>query len=1052
MLRSIGSLLTLCFGLTLGAQTNSISPELFNGLQWRLIGPFRGGRTVAVTGVPANGSTFYFGAVDGGIWKTMDAGIVWGPIFDSQPVASIGALAAAPLEPNILYAGTGESDIRSDLASGDGVYKSTDGGKTWKNVGLKDTRQISRIVVNPRDPNVVVVAALGHAYAPNDERGVFLSMNGGETWEKVLDRGPQVGAADLAVAVDAPQILFAAMWNAHRPPWSTYAPLTGPGSGLYRSVDAGRTWQPVTGHGLPGGEWGRAGLAIPGRTQGKRIYAAIEADGGNSGVYRSDDGGDNWMLVNRDPRLLSRAWYFNSITADPNDPDVLYVPNVALYKLSDGGKTLTIVRGAPGGDDYHQLWIDPADSRHMALASDQGASVSLDGGLTWSSWYNQPTAQFYHVVTDNDFPYHVYGAQQDSGTAATASQTAHGEIDARDWFTVGGSESGYIAPDPKDSNIFYVSGTFGTVSRFDRRTMQSQNIAPWPMPAGVAEEISQKKYRDPWTPVLVFSPAQSNALYLGTQYVMRTLDGGLHWQTISPDLTGAKKGPQTKAAQTESEGPVTIENAEERGYGVVYTIAPSPLSAAEIWAGSDTGLIHLTRDGGKSWPDVTPPGLSAWSKITQIEVSHFTAGVAYAAVDRHRLDDMHPYLYRTRDFGKTWKPIVDGIAENAFLNAIREDPKRKGLLFSGTEFGVYVSFDDGDHWQGLQLNLPVTSIRDLVIHGDDLVVATHGRSFWILDDIAPLRQIGEHVASADMWLYKPARAIRMTSDAFPGTPLPPEEPQAANPPRGAYLDYYFRGPANGEVVLEIFDSKGASVRRFSSHDEPAKPPANAAIAPRWLAKPQQLSEDAGMHRFVWDLRYGRSGETTTADLEETGIESWIGPLVLPGAYKVKLTVNGRELVQPLDVAIDPRSRATTAELLQQFQSAQRAFDDLILARKQVAEIQALQVQLESAKVHVPADQKSLLDALAAANQKSSDILTGENGLQSVVAALTAALGAIEGADRTPPSQVLALYQQTAKTLRKGLADWNDMKQNDLEELNQQLQDAGLPPLRIRADR
>ncbi len=1024
-----------------------ISPELFNGLKWRLIGPFRGGRAVAVSGVPGGGSAFYFGGVDSGIWKTADAGTVWTPIFDGQAVGSIGALEVAPSDPSVIYAGTGESDIRSDLASGDGVYKSIDGGNAWKNIGLKDTRQISRIVVDPADANVVFVAALGHAYGPNEERGVFRSTNGGESWEKVLYRGPQIGAADLAIATDAPNILFAVMWEAHRPPWSTYAPLAGPGTGLYRSRDQGKSWQQLSGRGLPSGAWGRVGVAVSPHTRGQRVYAAIDAQ--DAGLYRSDDGGNTWTRVNKDPRITSRSWYFSCITADPNDPNVVYMPNVAVYKLADGGKTLSIVRGAPGGDDYHQIWIDPANSRHMVLGSDQGASVSLDGGATWSTWYNQPTAQFYHVVTDNDFPYHVYGAQQDSGTAASASRTDHGEIDARDWFTVSGSESGYIAPDPKDSNIFYVSGTYGTVSHFDRRTMQSQNVAPWPLP-GFGTEIADRKYRDPWTPVLVFSPAQPTALYLGTQYVMKTIDGGLHWQTISPDLTGTNNSLNAKPV-----GPATTENAQDRGYGVVYTIAPSPLSAAEIWAGSDTGLIHLTRDAGKNWSNVTPTGLSSWSKITQIECSHFSAGEAYAAIDRHRLDDMRPYLYRTRDYGKTWQPIVDGIADRAFLNSVREDPRRKGLLFAGTEFGVYISFNDGDNWMPLQLNLPITSIRDLAVHDDDLVIATHGRSFWILDDIAALRQIGPNLAGTgtDVYLYKPARAIRSTSDAFAGTPLPPEEPQAENPPRGAYIDYYLRDAANGELTLDIFDARGKTVRHFSSRENPPPSPRNAAIAPRWFAKPSRLSEEAGMHRFVWDLRYGRSGEKTTADVEDTGIETWIGPFVLPGTYKVKLNVNGRELIQPLEVAMDPRSHMTNAALLEQFQWAQRAFEDMVLARQTIRELQAFQAQLAKDSAQLTDGRAALRNSVDRANQSAGEILTGGKqrtgqSLESASRAFTIALSSIEGADRTTPSQVIAFYQEMAKTLKARLSEWNAFKQDALPALNQQLRDAGLAPIQI----
>ncbi len=950
------------------AATAQINPDIFNGLKWRCIGPFRGGRAVAASGVPGGGSTFYFGGVDGGIWKTDNAGSTWTPLFDSQPVASIGALAVAPSDPNVIYAGTGESDIRSDLASGDGIYKSSDGGKTWQNTGLKDTRQISRIMVDPADPNTVFVAALGHAYGPNEDRGVFRSTDGGQTWQKVLYKDPQTGAADLSLAPDNPKVLFAAMWEAHRPPWSTYAPLAGPNSGLYRSTDGGSTWQQITGNGFPEGQLGRIGVAIAPGTRGKRIYAVIEADPKRAGLYRSDDGGDSWTRVNSDSRVASRGWYFNSITADPNDPDVVYDPNVAFYKLSDGGKTLSIVRGAPGGDDYHQVWIDPANSAHMVLASDQGTSVSLDAGKTWSTWYNQPTAQFYHVITDNDFYYHVYGAQQDSGTAATVSRTDHGEIDLRDWFTIGGSESGYIAPDPKDPNIFYISGTYGELARMDRRMLQGQNIQPSPLPGNFGAEINGRKYRDPWTPVLVFSPAQPNALYYGTQYVMKTLDGGLHWQTISPDLTGAKPSTDQKTSKDP-----TLDERIESGYGVVYTIAPSPLSASEIWAGSDTGFVHVTRDGGKNWSDVTPPGLGGWSKISLIEASHFASGTAYAAVDRHRLDDQKPYLLRTRDGGKTWQPIVNGIAPNAFVRAVREDPKKRGLLFAATEFGVYVSFNDGDQWMPLQLNLPVTSVRDMVIHGDDLVIATHGRSFWILDDIAPLRQIGASATDADR-LYRPARAFRISSDRFTSTPVPPDEPQAENPARGAYIDYYLRTGTSDPVLLDILDTQGKIVRHFSSQEHPPKWPANIPIAPRWFPKPQTLSGEPGMHRFIWDLRYGSSGDNTPGD-DDSEEESWVGPSVMPGVYRVKLTMNGQAFTEPLQVSMDPRSPVTPAELALQFHWAQQAFDHMVRARKAILQVQGLQARLTKATQQLEPGKQEVLAAISSAQKEIGEILS-----------------------------------------------------------------------------
>ena len=531
----------LLVSLTARAQ---VAPELLAGLQWRLIGPFRGGRTAAVTGVAGGGAVFYFGSVDGGVWKTTDAGVTWAPIFDGQPIASIGALAVAPSNPNVLYAGTGESDIRSAFSSGDGVYKSVDGGQTWKNIGLRDTRQISRIVVDPQNPDIVYIGALGHAYGPNSERGVFKSSDGGVTWTRVLDKGPNVGISDLAIVSGSPNILFAGTWNAHRPPWSTYPPLPGPGGGLYRSSDSGTTWAQLTGNGLPDGDWGRVGVAVA--PDGRRVYALIEA-GKKSGLYRSDDGGNTWILANSDPRLTSRAWYFMGITVDADNPDVIYMPNIALYRSQDGGKTISIVRGAPGGDDYHQLWVDPKDSSHLIVGTDQGTTISVNGGQTWSTWYNQPTAQFYHVITDNEFPYHVYGAQQDTGSIGVPNRTDHGFITGRDWFMVGGGESGWIVPDPSDPNILFASGVYGGVVRFDRRTSLSQDITPWPMP-NFGSEINQRKYRDPWTPVLVLSPVEKNALYLGTQYVMKTTDGGLHWQQISPDLTGAAPSAEIERA------------------------------------------------------------------------------------------------------------------------------------------------------------------------------------------------------------------------------------------------------------------------------------------------------------------------------------------------------------------------------------------------------------------------------------------------------------------------------------------------------------------------
>jgi photosystem II stability/assembly factor-like uncharacterized protein len=1029
----------LIFSFACAAQ--SVSPELFNGLKWRMIGPFRGGRVVAVAGVPGNATTFYFGGVDGGIWKTTDAGVVWSPIFDSQSVASIGALAVAPSDPETIYAGTGESDIRSDLASGDGVYKSTDGGETWHNVGLRDSRQIGKIVIDPRNASIVYVGVLGHAYGANDERGVFKSSDGGAHWTKVLDRGPDIGVADLTLATDQPNILFATTWHTRRPPWSTYAPIDGAGSGIFRSQDGGQTWTHLTGAGLPDGQWGRPAVTVS--ADGKRAYALID-NAQKSGLYRSDDGGNTWTLQNADKRLTSRAWYFGNITIDPQNADVIYIPNVALYRSEDGGKTISIVRGAPGGDDYHQIWLDPKNSSSMVLGTDQGTTISVDYGKTWSSWYNQPTAQLYHVITDDRFPFVVYGAQQDSGSAAVHSRTDHGQITPRDWFPTGGSESGYIAPDPKNPDILYVSGTYGSVVRVNLRTSFSQDITPWPFP-NFGSEIDSRKYRDPWTPVLVLSQFDKTTLYFGTQYVMKTADGGLHWQTISSDLTGAAAPSKTK-----SEGSPTVENARQRGFGVVYTIAPSSLDGRLIWAGSDTGLIHVTRDGGKTWKDVTPKAVGDWSKISLIEASHFNPAEAYAAVDRHRLDDQTPYIYRTRDYGATWQPIATGIGPTSFVNAVREDPKQKGLLFAGTEFGIYISFDDGDHWQSLQLKLPMTSVRDMAIHGDDLAIATHGRSFWILDDITPLRQMHEAERSGGAWLYRPEKTTRIDNDAFIGTPLPPEEPIAENPPNGAIIDYVLKSPA-GRVKLEILDAKKNLIRSFSSEDHQQGQHVPLPIAQRWLPEPPLLEKTAGMHRFIWNLAWGPGGSSEARPGEFFAPR---GPRIVPGDYLVRLTVDGKTSTQPLKVTMDPRSPATPQELEQQFTLGRQIYEETLQSRKALTEINSVQKGLSDVQSKISSDHADLKARVTEAIAEIGKILSGAEasggamGLEKANTGLAAALRTVESGDRTLPAQALEIHRVSSQAMKSRLADWNKFKATRLQQLNQQLEQASLPPIAI----
>ncbi len=1038
--RSVLTLAFLFFAVSAVAQ--SVPPELFNGLKWRLIGPFRGGRAVAVSGVPGDSTTFFFGAVNGGIWKTTDAGVVWTPIFDGQTVASIGALVISPSDPKTIYAGTGESDIRSDLSSGTGVYKSVDGGRNWVHVGLDDTRQISRIVVDPQNSNVVYVGALGHVFGPNEERGVYKSVDGGSHWTKVLDQGSEIGVSDLAMSSGNPQLLFAGMWHTWRPPWSTYATVDGPGSGLFRSTDAGKTWSRLSGNGLPEGDWGRVGVDVS--ADGKRVYALIQAK--KPGLYRSDDGGNTWVLANADPRLTSRSWYFNSVTIDPNNPDVVYMPNVALYRSEDGGKTISVVRGAPGGDDYHRLWIDPKNSSRMVLGTDQGTTVSLDRGQTWSSWYNQPTAQIYRLITDHQFPYVVYGTQQDSGSVAVPSRTDHGQITARDWFPVGASESGSIALDPGDPNIVYLTEPFGGVARYNRRTGFSQDISPWPW-FNFEREINERKYRDPWTPVLVSSPVEPKTLFLGTQFLMKTVDGGLHWETISPDLTGADPNAEGK----KPEGPPSVENARQRGFGVVYTVAPSVLNRDLIWAGSDTGLIHLTRDGGKTWKNVTPAGLSNWSKISLIEASHFDPAVAYAAVDRSARDDRTPYIYRTRDYGVTWQPVPSGISAPAFVRAIREDPQTKGLLFAGTELGIYASFDDGNHWQPLQLNLPISGVRDLTIHADDLVIATYGRSFWILDNITPLRQTSEAAKAGAAWLYHPATAVRVDNDGFVGTPLPPEEPTAENPPNGAVLDYFLKSPASS-VKLEIFDSHQKLVRKFSSDKVTAKH-LPLPLAERWFPKPEVLEKTPGMHRSVWDLTWSSSGGPG-AD-EDAEVRPPSGPKAIPGTYLVKLTVDGKVESQSLQVIMDPRSPATPEILAEQFQLGQQIFAETMDARRALAEIVSVQKQLDDIRKKVGEQQPPLASALAEAQAGLVKILTNKDNpadrtpsLQDAYNGLASALRVVEGGDRTASSQAIAVYKESSQQAKARLREWAAFKETTLPRLNQLLRESNLDPIAI----
>src|SRR5262245_22439060 len=825
----------------LAAQGSSslIDPALFSGLKWRMVGPFRAGRVNAVTGVIGEPNTFYFGSVGGGLWKSTNIGRTWTPIFDSQGVASIGAIAVAPSNPNVVYVGTGEADMRDSIAFGDGMYKSTDAGKTWRHIGLETTRQIGKIIVHPRDPTPFYAAALGPVSGPDADRGLSKSTDGGATWQKVLYKGDGVGAIDLAFDPSNPQTMYAALWAVRRPPWFIYAPANGPGSGLFKSTDGGTSWTQLAG-GLPTEGLGRMGIAIA-PANPKRIY--VIADAKEGGLYRSDDAGATWTKASGDMRIWGRGWYFSKVAVDPRNPEVVYVPNTGVYKSTDGGRTWGApMKASPGGDDYHQLWIEPDDPSRIIVGGDQGTIVSVDGGQSWSSWYNQPTAQLYHIAADYRFPYWLTGAQQDSGAVGTPSRAGHSVISMHHWTGLcAGGESGYTAPDPLHPDILFG----GTVEKCNVVTGETKNITPEKPEPGLT-------YRHAWTQPLVFSQADRRALYFANQFVYKTTDGGESWSQISPDLT--REDPGVPANLDAAAAADVAPNSTKRR-GVVYTLAPSPVRAPLVWTGTDDGLIHVTWDDGGTWTNVTPREMTPWTKVTMIEASHVDAMTAYAAAERHQLEDYEPHLYRTRDGGKTWQTITRGLPAGVYVQTIKEDPERPGLLFCGTERAVHVSFDAGDSWQSLQLNLPAGSMRDLAIKGDDLIVATHGRGFWVLDAITALRQIDDKTAAADAVLFRPAAAYDVPAPDEQGTPLPKDEPQAENPPAGAIIDYYLKSAASGPVALEIVDPAGTVVRRFASDDRPQpRDPATLTVQTIWAAQAEPLPATAGMHRWVWDLR------------------------------------------------------------------------------------------------------------------------------------------------------------------------------------------------------
>ncbi len=1015
-------------------------------LRWRLLGPLRSGWSTCATGVPGKPAVFYFGAADGGVWKTTDAGRTWNPIFDGQPASSIGALAVAPSNPDVLYAGTGQIETRYDVMDGNGVYRSRDGGVTWTAAGLAETRHIGRILVDPRDPDVVLVAALGHLFGPGGERGLFRSTNGGRTWDKVLPSDADTGAVDLASDEMRPDVIFAALWQIRRHPWLDYhTPAVGPGSGIWKSTDGGRSWAPATPgapglvssdpSGLPTVPMGRIGLAVAPRTGDARVYATIDA-GKQSGLYRSEDGGAHWKRINDDASLANS--YFSRVTVDPRDPDTVYVMGRSVRRSTDGGRTFTVTRGAPGGDDFHFLWIDPSAPERMILASDQGTIVSLNGGATWSSWYNQPTGQFYHLAADNRFPYWVYSSQQDSGTAAVASRSDYGQLTFRDWHPVGGEERDFALPDPADPDTVFVSGLGGNLTRYDARTGQVENASPWPV-SSYGRRPETVRYRYGWITPIAISPVAPYALYQGAQVLFRSVDKGRHWEIISPDLTGAA-GP---AAQ-ECAGDVPIAHARACGYGTISAIAPSPLERDRIWIGTDDGIIQVTTDGGRTWRDVTPSVLRDWSKVTIIDASPSDAATAYAAVDRHRLDDFEPHLYRTHDDGRTWADIGAGLPAGSYVITVRQDPIEAGLLFAGTRTGVQVSFDDGDHWRSLQANLPPTAVNDLLVHGDDLIAATEGRALWVLDDLAPLRQVAHRAPRDTPFLFAPSAGVRMRANMNRDTPLPPEEPTTPNPPPGIAIDYDLGEAPQGPVTLEIHDATGALVRRWSSEKSLAKPKTEERyFADNWLKPEPPLPAGPGTHRIHWDLREERPEaieyEYGIAATPETDTPlTPQGALVPPGRYEVRLIVAGRPVTQPVTVRMDPRVRVSAADLEAQRALYHEAGSQLARAAAAFRAIEALDERLEATLARP--EPKSRTDSAArdaarrlqtelapfkeeAAERGASANSTREEGLLAIARVLAATATDLELTDGPPTEPQRQVIEEYTRRLDAVLKQW-----------------------------
>jgi len=1032
-MRSVRNAIVIGFAIILGF-AEAGAGEFNSILRWRNIGPYRGGRTRAIAGVPSQPNVFYMAPVNGGVFKSNDYGRTWQPIFDDQTTASVGAIAVAPSNPNVLYVGSGEGLHRPDLSVGDGVYKSTDAGKTWTHLGLRDGQQIAQLAVDPKNPDRVFVAVAGHPYGPNEERGVYRSLDGGQTFEKVLYRDENVGASDVQIDPSNPQVVYAALWESREGPWENGV-FNGDGGDIFKSSDGGKTWRQLT-KGLPSNIV-QANIAIA-PSAPKTLFAAVRTKT-IAKLYRSDDAGETWRGTTDDPRpgLGIGGGDLPVVRFDPKNPQIVYSASVVCWKSTDGGKTWDGWRGAPGGDDYQNVWINPNNPDIILLGSDQGAIVTVNGGKSWSSWYNQSTAQLYHVSADNTFPYRLYSGQQESGSVGIKSRGDEGEITFRDWQTVAAEEYGYVVADPLDPEII----VGGKLTRFDRRTGQAQNILPVP----VQTEVFRMLRTEP----VVFSPLDPHLLFFAGNTLWQTRDRGDHWEKISPDLSRPNYELPASIGKYKEDA---IKQAHRRG--VIYTVAPSPLDANRTWCGTDDGLIHLATDGGKTWTNVTPAGVSAWQKISLIEAGHFDSNTAYAAVNTMRIDDVRPHIFATHDGGKTWTEIANRIPVGQIVNAVREDRERKGLLFAGAEKGVYVSFDDGANWESLRLNLPASSVRDLIIKNDDLIVATHGRGFWVLDNITPLRQLNRN--QREDLLFKPQTALRVRANLNTDTPLPPDEPAGENPPDGAMIDYFLSKDASGPVTIQVKDRKGQSIRKYSSADAPVKAsPKRLKIPSYWIRPLQSVSTKAGMHRFLWDMHYTPVPDVVpefpiSATYRNTAPEA-TSPWAAPGNYTVMLTVDNKTFSQPLTVAMDSRIKTSAADLQEQFDLSWQLYQlrlKLAPIGKKFDDVAEQLTKLKAQAAERP-DMTQKLEAFAQTLMKFGPPHPRPGAPPSlfVLESTTRLFNDIQGADAAPTAAVKAAVADLETKAEPMMGAWHKLLESDLPALNQQLKQAGFPEIK-----